>query len=94
MGSTQKVVSLVGFYLQGHSITDKVLSRIHMLALKLLGFRFLVSGFKLETLRGLVIGRESLSRAVQIKLAELLSQLHRLGHHRLGHHPLHLIVIA
>ena len=57
-------MSLVGFYLQGHSITDKVLSRMHMLALKLLGFRFLVSGFKLETLRGLAIGRESLSRAL------------------------------
>ena len=89
MVSTQKVVSLVGFYLQGHSIIGKALSRIHMPSLKLLGFRFLVSGFKLETLGGLAIGRESLPRAVQIKLAELLSQLHRLGHH-----PLHLVVIA
>jgi hypothetical protein len=43
-----------------------------MHSLELLGFRLLVSGFKLETLRGLTIGRESLPGAVQIKLAELL----------------------
>lgn len=60
-----------------------------MPSLELLGFRFLVSCFKLETLRGLAIGRESLPWAVQVKLAELLGQLHWLSHH-----PLHLIVIA
>lgn len=73
----------------GHSIIDKALSRIHMASLELLGFRFLVSGFKLETLGGLAIGRESLPWAIEVKLAELLGQLHGLGHH-----PLHLIIIA
>lgn len=59
-----------------------------MPSLKLLGFRFLVSGFKLETLGGLSIGREGLPRAVQVELAELLGQLDRLGHD-----PLHFIII-
>lgn len=56
---------------------------------RLLGFRLLVSSFKLETLRGLTIGRESLPGAVQVKLAEFLCQLHWFSHH-----PLHLIVIT
>ena len=60
-----------------------------MPSLELLGFGFLVPGFKFETLRGLAIGRESLPWAVQVKLAELLGQLHRLSYH-----PLHLVVIA
>lgn len=33
------MVSLAGFYLQGHSITDKVLSRIHMLALNVYSYK-------------------------------------------------------
>lgn len=66
-----------------------MLSRIRVPSLELLGFRFLISGFKLETLRGLAIGRESLPRAVQVELAELLGQLHRLSYH-----PLHLVVVA
>lgn len=60
-----------------------------MPSLELLGFRLLISGFKLETLRGLAIDWESLPGAVQVKFAELLGQLHRLCHH-----PLYLIVIA
>lgn len=60
-----------------------------MPSLELLDFRFLVPSFELETFRRLPIGRESLPRAVQVKLAELLGQFHWLSHH-----PLHLIVIA
>lgn len=60
-----------------------------MPSLELLGFRFVVSSFKPEIVRGLTIGRESLPWAVQVKLAELLGQLHWLGYH-----PFHFVVIA
>lgn len=76
-----------GVYLQT-TLGKAFSSRIYMLV-KLLGFRLLVSSFKLEMLRGLTIGRESLPGAVQVKLAELLCQLHWLSHY-----PLHLIVIT